>query len=120
MLNENNPVFVRFADEFEENLYRLSKRFRNILADIQIVIEQIQSGNFVGDRIAGLGENCIVIKVRIKNSNIQKGKSAGYRLIYQVESPTNVLLLTIYSKSDRSDISPLEILDILSSTSEDE
>jgi mRNA-degrading endonuclease RelE of RelBE toxin-antitoxin system len=120
MLNENNPVFVRFADEFEENLYRLSKRFRNIRKDIQIVIEQIQSGNFVGDRIAGLGENYIVIKVRIKNSNIQKGKSAGYRLIYQVESPTNALLLTIYSKSDRNDISPSEILDILSSTFEDE
>ncbi len=70
-------------------------------------------------RIAGLGESYNVVKVRIKNSNTQKGKSAGYRLIYQVESLTNVLLLTIYSKSDRHDISPTEILDILSSISED-
>ena len=31
-----------------------------------------------------------------------------------VESPTNVLLLTIYSKSDRDDISSAEILNILS------
>jgi mRNA-degrading endonuclease RelE of RelBE toxin-antitoxin system len=66
-------------------------------------------------RIAGLGENYIVIKVRVKNSNIQKGKSAGYRLVYQVESPISVLLLTIYSKSDRDDISPNEIFNILSS-----
>jgi mRNA-degrading endonuclease RelE of RelBE toxin-antitoxin system len=70
-------------------------------------------------RIAGLGEDYIAIKLRVKNSNIQKGKSAGYRLIYQVESPTNVLLLTIYSKSDRNDITPSEILDILVSISED-
>jgi mRNA-degrading endonuclease RelE of RelBE toxin-antitoxin system len=116
MPNENSPVFVRFADEFEENLYRLSKRFRNIRNDIQFAIEQIQSGNFVGDRITGLGKDYIVIKVRVKNSNIQKGKSGGYRLIYQVESPTNVLLLTIYSKSDCNDINSSEILDILSSS----
>ena len=119
MLNENSLVSISFADEFEENLYRLSKRLRNIRKDIVSVIDQIQAGNFVGDRLAGLGENCIVIKVRVKNSNIQKGKSAGYRLIYQVESPTNVILLTIYAKSDRDDITSNEILDILTAISED-
>ena len=78
-------IFIRFADEFENSLYPLSKRYRNIRKDIEIVLEQIQSGNFIGDRIAGLGEDYLVIKVRVKNSNIQKGKSAGYRVIYQVE-----------------------------------
>ncbi len=34
-------------------------------------------------------------------------------MIYQVESPSMVLLLTIYSKSDRADISPNEIRDII-------
>jgi mRNA-degrading endonuclease RelE of RelBE toxin-antitoxin system len=51
--------------------------------------------------------------VRVRNSNIKKGKSAGYRLIYQVESLTSILLLIIYSKSDREDISANEIQDIL-------
>ncbi len=49
----------------------------------------------------------------VRNSNIQKGKSAGYRLIYQVESATSILLLTIYSKSDREDIGVNEIISIL-------
>ena len=49
MLSESSFVSIRFADEFEENLYRLSKRFRNIRKDIVSVIEQIQVGNFVGD-----------------------------------------------------------------------
>jgi hypothetical protein len=49
-----------------------------------------------------------------------KGKSAGYRLVYQVESPTNVLLLTIYSKSDRDDVSSAEILNILDSIAGDD
>jgi mRNA-degrading endonuclease RelE of RelBE toxin-antitoxin system len=51
--------------------------------------------------------------VIVRNSNIQKGKSAGYRLIYQVESATSILLLTIYSKSDREDIGVNEIISIL-------
>ncbi|WP_309225534.1 type II toxin-antitoxin system RelE/ParE family toxin [Sphaerospermopsis sp. LEGE 08334] len=96
----------------------LAKKYRNIRSDTQAIIEQIQIGNFLGDRISGLGENYIVFKVRVKNSNIQKGKSAGYRIIYQVESPTNVLLLTIYSKSDQEDITPQEIKNILVESTE--
>ena len=72
MLSESSLVSIRFADEFEENLYRLSKRFRNIRKDIVSVIEQIQAGTFVGDHLAVLGEKHIVIKVRIKNTNIQE------------------------------------------------
>ncbi|NER46894.1 MAG: type II toxin-antitoxin system RelE/ParE family toxin [Symploca sp. SIO1A3] len=113
MQNEPLPVFIRFSDEFEKNLYTLSKKYRQIRSDVQPIIEQLQGGNFIGDRIPGMGEKYVIFKLIIKNSNIQKGKSAGYRLIYQVESPTNVLLLTIYSKSDREDISPSEIRSIL-------
>jgi mRNA-degrading endonuclease RelE of RelBE toxin-antitoxin system len=113
MPNEVPLVQIDLAPEYKQNLRSLSKRYRNIRSDTQEIIEQIQGGNFMGDRIPGLGENYIVFKLRIKNSNIQKGKSAGYRLIYQVESPTNVLLLTIYSKSDIEDISPKEIMSIV-------
>jgi len=121
MPNEAEAITIRFADDFEANLYALAKRYRSIRNDIQPVIEQIQAGNFIGDRIPGMGEDYIILKVRVKNSNIQKGKSAGYRLIYQVESPSIVLLLTIYSKSvkrsypegNRTDISLNEICSII-------
>ncbi len=120
MLNNNPLVQIDLSPEYKQNLRSLSKRYRNIRSDTQEVLEQIQAGNFIGDRLVGLGENYVVIKVRVKNSNIQKGKSAGYRLVYQVESPTNVLLLTIYAKSDRDDISPSEIFSILASISYNE
>jgi mRNA-degrading endonuclease RelE of RelBE toxin-antitoxin system len=113
LMQSDNAVSIRFSDEFEQELYRLSKRFRNIRSDVQPIIEQLQQGNVVGDRIAGIGEEYIVYKVRVRNTNIQKGKSAGYRLIYQVETPTSILLLTIYSKSDREDIEVNEIRDIV-------
>jgi mRNA-degrading endonuclease RelE of RelBE toxin-antitoxin system len=128
MPNEAEAITIRFADDFEANLYALAKRYRSIRNDVQPVIEQIQAGNFIGDRLTGMGEDYIILKVRVKNSNIQKGKSAGYRMIYQVESPSIVLLLTIYSKSvkrsypegNRTDISLNEIRSILAEFDENE
>ncbi|WP_448599228.1 type II toxin-antitoxin system RelE/ParE family toxin [Thermoleptolyngbya sp.] len=107
------PVRVLFADEFQRRLRTLAKRYRQIRADVKPVIDQLENGNFVGDRIPGTGYT--VLKVRIKNSDIQKGKSAGYRLIYQVVSPSQVLLLTLYSKSDQADISTEETREVVSS-----
>ena len=128
MPNEAKAITIRFADDFEANLYALAKRYRSIRNDVQPVIEQIQAGNFIGDRLTGMGEDYIILKVRVKNSNIQKGKSAGYRMIYQVESPSIVLLLTIYSKSvkrsypegNRTDISLNEIRSIIAEFDENE
>jgi len=113
MPNEQPSVFIDLTPEYKQNLRDLSKRFRNIRTDVQPIIEQLQQGNIIGDRIAGIGEEYVVYKARVRNSNIQKGKSAGYRLIYQVESATSILLLTIYSKSDREDIGVNEIIGIL-------
>ncbi|MBH8564014.1 type II toxin-antitoxin system RelE/ParE family toxin [Nostoc sp. CENA67] len=105
MPNEQPSILIDLTPEYKQNLRDLLKRYRNIRSDVQPIIEQLQQGNFVGDRIGSLGEEYVVYKVKVRNSNIQKGKSAGYRLIYQLESPTSILLLTIYSKSDREDIS---------------
>ncbi len=129
MSNESDHlVQIDLTPEYKRNLRELSKKYRQIRLDTQPVIEQIQAGNFIGDRIPGRGEDYIILKVRLKNSNIQKGKSAGYRLIYQVESPSVVLLLTIYSKSvkrsypegNRTDISLNEIRSIIAEFDENE
>lgn len=104
---------IDLTPEFQRNLRDLVKRYRNIRSDIQSVTQDLEIGNFVGDRIGRVGESCVVFKVRVRNRDIQKGKSAGYRLIYQVESSTSVLLLTIYSKSDQEDIAAEEIRQIL-------
>ncbi|MEH2192833.1 MAG: type II toxin-antitoxin system RelE/ParE family toxin [Nostoc sp.] len=113
MPNEQLSVLIDLTPEYKQNLRDLSKRFRNIRSDVQPIILELQQGSFIGDRIGGIGEEYVVYKVRVRNSNIQKGKSAGYRLIYQVESPTSILLLTIYAKSDREDVGANEIRDIV-------
>jgi mRNA-degrading endonuclease RelE of RelBE toxin-antitoxin system len=92
-------------------LRTLGKRYRNIRNDIQPVIEQLQAGELPGDRIPGIEYE--IFKVRIKNSDIQKGKSAGYRAIYYLKTSDSIVLVTIYSKSDISDIAAETVREIL-------
>ncbi|BAU10191.1 hypothetical protein LEP3755_06710 [Leptolyngbya sp. NIES-3755] len=77
------------------------------------MLGSLQAGDFIGDRLTGIGKGYIVLKARVKNRNLQKGKSGGYHLIYQIESSSSILLLTIYAKSDREDITVQEVRDIL-------
>ncbi|MEM7125574.1 MAG: type II toxin-antitoxin system RelE/ParE family toxin [Chloroflexota bacterium] len=79
--------------------------------DVSPLIEQLQAGETPGDRIAGTGH--VVYKTRLKNSDIQKGKSGGYRVIYLVQNNQIVILLIIYAKSDTDDISSNEIVSVI-------
>jgi hypothetical protein len=49
----------------------------------------------------------------VPNSDTRKGKSSGYRVIYYTIVPEAILLTTIYSKSDRQNISNKEVEDII-------
>lgn len=102
---------IRFSDVFKARLRTLAKRYRRIRADLEPLLEDLQQGNFVGDRIPQTGS--LVFKVRLKNSDLQKGKSGGYRVIYQVRDNTCVLLIVIYSKSDQDDFPTDQIRQII-------
>lgn len=111
MTDETPQIQLLFSDEFKTRLRTLIKRYRSIRTDLQPLLDELQSGNFIGDQIAGTGYT--VFKVRLKNSDIQKGKSGGYRVIYQLRNDTYILLVVIYSKSDRDDILANQIRDII-------
>lgn len=99
---ESSPIQIALTARFKKDLRELAKRYRSIRSDIQPLIEQLQAGEIPGDRIAGVKYQ--VFKVRLKNSNIQKGKSGGYRVIYYLKTAQAIILATIYSKSDISDV----------------
>ncbi|MCB0208133.1 MAG: type II toxin-antitoxin system RelE/ParE family toxin [Anaerolineae bacterium] len=112
MPNEGQPsVKLRFTPEFKRNLRALSKKYRRIRSDVQPVIDQLQAGNFVGDQIPRV--KYTIFKLRVKNSDIGKGKRSGYRFIYYLKTQTEVILVTIYSKLEQSDISAEQIRRIL-------
>lgn len=109
LMSEKIELF--FSDEFKARIRTLAKRYRNIRKDLEPLIQELQSGNLLGDQIAGTGYH--VFKVRLKNSDIQKGKSGGYRVIYQLKNNRCILMILIYSKSDQSDIAINQIRGII-------
>ena len=104
-------VQVEYTHEFKRNLRALAKKYRHIRSDVQPVIGQLQAGEVMGDQVPRT--RYAIFKVRVRNSDIQKGKRSGYRLIYHLRTPENIILVTIYSKLDQSDISVEQIRRIL-------
>lgn len=101
------PCKIQITFNFGKQIKRLSKRYRSIKSDLRSTVQQIEAGELPGDRVTNIG--FVVMKVRVQNSNIKKGKSGGYRLIYWQVSKELVVLLDIYSKSDRADIDAASI-----------
>lgn len=107
----DSPVQIEFTPLFKRRLKGLAKKYRQIQTDIQPVLDQLVLGNLLGDQIAGT--TYTVYKVRAKNSDAQSGKSGGYRLIYQIATPSDVVLHLIYSKSEQATVNADEIQDII-------
>ena len=102
-MTSNLPRRVAFSDRFKREIKTLRKRYRSIQADIQPLIKQLEQGETPGDQVPGVGYP--VYKVRVRSSDIPKGKSGGYRVLYYVRTTNLLVLITIYVKSDQADIS---------------
>jgi len=94
----------------EQNLYKkavkkLSKKYSNIFDDVDEFLNSIKTKEDLGIELKSN-----VYKVRIKNSNKNRGKSGGYRLISYLKIVDNELhLLYIYDKSQIVNLTEKEI-----------
>jgi mRNA-degrading endonuclease RelE of RelBE toxin-antitoxin system len=104
-------IEVNEGIEFKKKIKELRKKYRSIKEDIKPLIQQLESGETPGDRISS--NKYPVYKTRVKNSDNKKGQSGGYRVIYYTKTPNAILLTTIYSKSERENISNREIEDLI-------
>lgn len=109
MLTE--PVNISFTFEFKRNLRALAKKYRSIRSDLQPLIDQLLIGVLPGDQVPGV--SLTIFKVRLQNSDIQKGKRAGYRCIYYLKTRNDIILITLYSKSEQADVTAAKIHSIL-------
>ena len=95
--------------EFIKNLKNLKKRYLNIKEDILELANELEKNPTMGTE---LGNN--TFKIRIKNSDNNKGKSAGYRVItYCINEHKEVFLITIYSKSEKENILDIELKELI-------
>ncbi|MDO8453575.1 MAG: addiction module toxin RelE [Sulfurimonas sp.] len=95
--------------EFDKNVKKLSKKYRNIKIDLEKFIDELKKNPTMGTPLIG---SCY--KIRVANSSVPVGKSGGFRVItYFIDKDNNIYLLTIYSKSDASTIADFQILELL-------
>jgi mRNA-degrading endonuclease RelE of RelBE toxin-antitoxin system len=111
----NKEIF--FTGEFKRNLRQLAKKYRHIKTDIEPLINELAQGAIPGDKIPGVRFD--VYKVRVANSDAVRGKRGGYRVIYQIPSNSDIVLITIYSKTEQDDIKIERIRDIINQHEEE-
>ena len=96
------PTQVDYSDRFTRNLRRLARKYPSLADDVDGLITELELDYRPGDRMRRVGRN--VYKVRLPNRSARRGKSGGFRVIYQDRDGILVLLLLIYSKTERSNI----------------
>jgi len=96
------------TEYFERNFKQLSKKYRSLDNDYEILIKELEKNPMMGD---DLGNNTRKVRMAIASKN--KGKSGGARVItfnvlVDVEN-SKIYLLTIYDKGMQDTISKRDI-----------
>lgn len=98
---------VESAGLFEREYARLLRKYPAIRFEVIKLLTELEADIRPGDKIPNVGYD--VYKVRLRNPSAQRGKSGGLRTIYYVRFTDTVVMLTIYSKSQKADVS-IELL----------
>jgi len=105
-------VKIELSSIFEKRFIRLQKKFPNVHIDLEKITEILAQDPRAGDAIPQLYE--MAWKIRMASSDMKKGKSGGFRIIYYYKHPEpEIVLLDIYAKNERADIPKKEIEVIL-------
>jgi mRNA-degrading endonuclease RelE of RelBE toxin-antitoxin system len=97
---------------FDRSLRKLKKRYPRITKDLVETFIAIEANPSTGVVIP---HDYSIRKIRAKSSDMQRGKSGGFRLLYKLFSNDDdlvAILLHIYAKTDQSDV-PLLFLQAL-------
>lgn len=95
---------IEVTDDFLKRVKNLAKKYRSIKQDIGALQQELINNPYSGVKIA---DNIYKVRMAIKSKG--RGKSGGARVISHVdvtfadeEGTTNIVLLTIYDKSESS------------------
>ena len=103
---------IKFTTRAVKDLKNLKKKYRKIEEDIEWLLNELNEGK-IGDRLQEF-QDLEIYKKRIQNSSTKIGKSGGFRVIIYVKRVIDTfVILTIYSKNDKTNISKKEILEIM-------
>ncbi len=93
------PYEIFLPDFFKSIVKDLKKKYPNVIQDLKTALRVVESNPELGRTLRGFPD---VKKLRVQNSDVTKGKSGGYRLIYLVDhSPMLNIPLRLYYPAKR-------------------
>jgi len=95
-------------NSFNKDVKRLYKKYRQLPKDLQTLKTELSSNPTSG---IDLGNH--LYKIRLANSSIPTGKSAGFRVVYYFYNHEEIYLLTLFSKHDLENIEHKKLLILL-------
>lgn len=102
---------VKTTNLFIKRLKPLLRKYASLSMDLNALAVELADTPRIGD---SLGKNCYKVRMAVRSKSF--GKSGGARIITLVQVQNGrVLLLTIYDKSEREDLRPNELQELLSS-----
>lgn len=101
-------MIIEYADSFLKEAKQLSKKFKFLKSDLKQAVDEIETKNDLG---VYLGFN--LFKKRVKNSSIPTGKSGGFRVIIYQQIENKIVLISIYSKTEKENLSDEELSEII-------
>ncbi|MDT3739793.1 MAG: type II toxin-antitoxin system RelE/ParE family toxin [Candidatus Kapabacteria bacterium] len=100
---------VKTLANFEKKAKKLIRKYPSLVQEISELISDLRTNPKQG---IDLGKNCYKIRLAIESKG--KGKSGGGRVITHVYvAAETVYMLSIFDKSEQSDISENEIFKLL-------
>ena len=103
---------ITVTSDFLRELKHLAKKYKSIKQDVANLGKDLRANSRLGTE---LGHH--LRKVRMSIASKGKGKSGGARVITYTlilaETDTEIILLTIYDKSERENLTDKELLDLM-------
>ncbi|MBE9584344.1 addiction module toxin RelE [Mucilaginibacter sp. JRF] len=106
----NNSVFVSAA--FKREVKPLAKKYKSLKESLDKLVKNLTDNPYLGD---AYGHD--IFKVRLADPSKGVGKRGGFRVMYyhlqKTEDGIQILMMSIYDKSERSTIKKADAIKIL-------
>jgi len=95
---------IEYSDNFLQEAKKLSKKYKRLKNDLKTAVDEIEIQKDLGVPL-GYG----LYKKRVPNSSIPTGKSGGFRMIIYQKVETTIVLISIYSKTQKETLTDEEL-----------
>jgi len=107
------PYEIVLPELFKKVVADLRKKYPSVAEDLKVALRVVADNPELGRSLRGYGH---IKKLRVRNSDMRKGKRGGYRLIYSIDNSAKVVApLMLYAKSQKPDISKKELKTLIAS-----